>query len=325
MEMVCHISESDLTDYANRVFGSGYAISRITRLNGGAQKVVYQLDFLNGFSCMLYVWDLSMNYFREEIEDSDHDMRSYGADLFDENNRILTQLGIPTPELYDLNQEHREYAFDYALVERIDGSKAEDYFAQPDTTDKQRLFRRIGEMAARMHDCVRDVHGRPGQNKPPRKSCQQELGDNAVRQIAYAASYLPEIAAAKEGLMSVLQEFSSRIHPRTSYGLIHGELGPDHILVNPNLEPYLIDIEGVTYFDIEHEHSFLEFRFGEYYRYFRQDHLDPDRMAFYRLHHHISLIGGGLKLLHRGFPDRPFAQGIVDHHLKCALQYVHNK
>lgn len=323
MENACHLSESDLTHYTKQVFGSGYAISQITRLNGGAQKVVYQLDFLNGFSCMLYVWDLSMNYFREEIEHSDHDMRSYGADLFCENNQVLTQLGIPTPELYNLNLERREYAFDYALVERIGGGKAEDYFAHPDTAEQQRLFRQIGEMVAKMHDSARDVHGRPGQTKSPRKSCQQELVDNALRQITYAASYLPEIAAAQEGLMSVLQECSSRILPRTSYGLIHGELGPDHILVNANLEPYLIDIEGVTYFDIEHEHSFLEFRFGEHYRYFRQDHLDPDRMAFYRLHHHISLIGGGLKLLHRGFPNRQFAQGIVDHHLKCALKYVH--
>lgn len=244
--------------------------------------------------------------------------------MFAENSRILTQLGVPTPELYDLNRERREYTFDYALVERIGGGKAEDYFPHPDTVDKQRLFRRIGEMVAQLHGCSRDMPGRPGQTKPPRKTCQQQLVDNAVRQLAYAASYLSEIAAAQDKLMSVLQEFSSRIRPRTSYGLIHGELGPDHILVTPNLEPYLIDIEGVTYFDIEHEHSFLEFRFGEHYRYFCHDHLDPDRMAFYRLHHHISLIGGGLKLLHRGFPDRLFAQGIVDHHLRCALQYVHH-
>lgn len=77
MEIACHISESHLTHYAKQVFGSGYVLSQVTRVSGGAQKVVYRLDFLNGFSCMLYVWDLSMNYFREEIENSANDMRSY--------------------------------------------------------------------------------------------------------------------------------------------------------------------------------------------------------------------------------------------------------
>ncbi|OZB98459.1 phosphotransferase family protein [Paenibacillus sp. XY044] len=322
MEFACHISESDLTHYTKQVFGSDYAIRAVTRLNGGAQKVVYKLHFQNGFACMLYVWDLTMNYFREEIEHSGTDMWSYGADFFGANNRLLTQLGIATPEMYDLNQQRQRYAFDYALVECIEGSKAEDYFAHPDTAEKQRLFRRIGEVVAKLHGYEREVPGRPDHIQPPLQSCQQQLVDNAVRQLDYAAPHMPEISAAQDRLMSVLLESSSRIHPRASYGLIHGELGPDHILVNSNMEPYLIDIEGITFFDIEHEHSFLEFRFGEHYRYFRHEHLDPDRMAFYRLHHHISLIGGGLKLLHRGFPDRRFAQGIVDHHLRCALQYV---
>ena len=56
---------------------------------------------------------------------------------------------------------------------------------------------------------------------------------------------------------------------------LYMELGPDHVLINDKLEPYLIDIEGTEFFDIEHEHSFLQFRFGDYYRYLKNDTLDP--------------------------------------------------
>jgi hypothetical protein len=49
----------------------------------------------------------------------------------------------------------------------------------------------------------------------------------------------------------------------STLGFIHGELGPDHILVNESLTPFLIDIEWAMFFDIEHEHSFLELRFGD--------------------------------------------------------------
>ena len=56
----------------------------------------------------------------------------------------------------------------------------------------------------------------------------------------------------------MLHELESRIDSRKRYGFIHGELGPDHVLVTDRLEPYLIDIEGAQFFDIEHEHTFLE-------------------------------------------------------------------
>lgn len=94
------------------------------------------------------------------------------------------------------------------------------------------------------------------------------------------------------------------------------------MIVTDQLEPCLIDIEGAEFYDIEHEHSFLEMRFGEYYRYLNDVPLDENRKLFYKFHHHLSLISGGLKLVHRGFPDQQLAQGIADHHTDCALQFI---
>ncbi|CAH1058349.1 hypothetical protein PAECIP111894_04523 [Paenibacillus pseudetheri] len=54
-----------------RVFGTSYLVNRVSRMHGGAQKVVYKMECSNGFSCVLYVWDLSMNYFEEEKANED--------------------------------------------------------------------------------------------------------------------------------------------------------------------------------------------------------------------------------------------------------------
>jgi hypothetical protein len=145
---------------------------------------------------------------------------------------------------------------------------------------------------------------------------------NAKRELAYASQHIGSIGANQSKLLDIMYELESRIEPRSRYGFIHGELGPDHVLINANLEPYLIDIEGAGFFDIEHEHSFLEFRFGDFYRYLMKDTLDPHRMLFYRFHHHIGLTAGGLQLIHRGYPDQQFAKGIADHHSRCALRFI---
>jgi aminoglycoside phosphotransferase (APT) family kinase protein len=44
---------------------------------------------------------------------------------------------------------------------------------------------------------------------------------------------------------------------RQAAALVHGELGPDHVLLDRRGEPVLIDIEGATYFDVEAEHVWM--------------------------------------------------------------------
>ncbi|MEV1166956.1 phosphotransferase [Nonomuraea sp. NPDC049784] len=62
------------------------------------------------------------------------------------------------------------------------------------------------------------------------------------------------IGAAREGFESALREMAARVEPRGDHGLIHGELGPDHVLVDERDTPVLIDIEGTMFFDVEWEH-----------------------------------------------------------------------
>ena len=54
----------------------------------------------------------------------------------------------------------------------------------------------------------------------------------------------------------------NNIIPRKKYSFIHYELGPNHVLADKEDNIYLIDIDGMKFFDLEFEHSFLKFRFG---------------------------------------------------------------
>lgn len=184
------------------------------------------------------------------------------------------------------------------------------------------MFQRIGDMLADMHANERLTHGKANQSGINTEKCHHLQIKNAKRDLDYAYQHIDSIRASHSNLLDTLYELESKIEPRSRYGFIHGELGPDHVLINDKLEPYLIDIEGAEFFDIEHEHSFLQFRFGDYYRYLKNDTLDPNRMLFYRFHHHISLTSGGLRLLHRGFPNQQFAKDLTDHHSRCALRFI---
>lgn len=322
MEWTCHLDEADIQDHIAKVFGTGYVVANVTKMHGGAQKVVYKIDCRNGFACVLYVWDLATNYFQEEIAKEDMHERSFGGHSFNINNRFLREHGIQTPALYDLNTERTRYPFDYALVEYIKGQKAEAYFHHSDPRIQDQVFQRLKDMIAGMHKNERQYYGKPDQSVNRLDRCHLMQLENAKEQLSYVVQHIESIRENQDRLLALLDKLDSRINSRKRYGFIHGELGPDHILVTDQLEPYLIDIEGAQFFDIEHEHTFLELRFGEYYRYLKKEHLDPSRMLFYRLHHYISLTSGGLKLLHRGFPDQRFARNLAEYHARNTLQFI---
>ncbi|WP_342760326.1 phosphotransferase [Paenibacillus sp. PK3_47] len=221
-----------------------------------------------------------------------------------------------------MNSKRDHYSFDYAFVECVPGQNAEEYLQSEDDPGKALLLERIGELLAKMHGDVREAYGKLNAPLIQSPECHLLHVKNAEVQLAYSVQYIDEIRANRPKLLNTLYKFAEKIKPRRQYRFIHGELGPDHILFNEKLEPYLIDIEGAMFFDMEYEHCFLDLRFGEYYRYLKSEALDPDRMQFYRLHQHISLISAGLKLLHRGFPDQQFAKGLAEYHCQRVLQFI---
>ncbi|MFF2063312.1 hypothetical protein ACFVWZ_16165 [Streptomyces sp. NPDC058200] len=75
-------------------------------------------------------------------------------------------------------------------------------------------------------------------------------------------------------------------------------------------------------FDVEWEHVFPRIRFGEDYPVLHRAGLDENRLRFYRLAMHLSLVAGPLRLLEADFPDRAFMRSVVEAHLRHALAHL---
>ena len=111
---------------------------------------------------------------------------------------------------------------------------------------------------------------------------------------------------------------SSRARPPA---LVHGELSPDHVLLDRCGEPVLIDIEGAMYFDVETEHVWMRMRFGAHYAKLSRGGLDENRLRLYQLCMHLDLVAGPLRIASTSHPEREWFLSVAEHHLQRALQF----
>nr|MDQ2717881.1 aminoglycoside phosphotransferase family protein [Chloroflexota bacterium] len=72
----------------------------------------------------------------------------------------------------------------------------------------------------------------------------------------------------------------------------------------------------------EWEHVFLQLRFGKHYRWLRTHDLDDQRLQFYALAMHLSLVTGPLHLLDGDFPEREAMMGIVESNIQRVLTFL---
>jgi hypothetical protein len=152
-------------------------------------------------------------------------------------------------------------------------------------------------------------------------SCERAMLGRALTQLSEIADRDRRAADAQGRLRELLHSLAEPIEPRPTAALIHGELGPDHVLLSRNGEPVLIDIEGAMYFDVEREHVWLRMRFGRHYAQLSRGDLDEDRLRFYQLCMHLDLVAGPLEIADTSHPDREWFRDVAEHHLQRALQF----
>lgn len=157
--------------------------------------------------------------------------------------------------------------------------------------------------------------------RPAGTTCEQAVLDRALTQVTEIAERDRRAEAGHDTLTDTLHTLAARISPRTRIGLIHGELGPDHVLVEPDGTPVLIDIEGLSYFDIEREHVFTRMRFERHYNRLHRDDLDQHRLNLYQLAMHIDLVAGPLRIAESDHPERQWFLDLADSHLQQALEF----
>ncbi|MEU6147017.1 phosphotransferase [Streptomyces sp. NPDC047081] len=312
-----HLTRDDLAPLARAA--TGRTLATVTRLRGGSKKGAYRLALDDDTTAVAYVWSPDEDYWDADPPDlRDPFSHGTGFDLFTAVYDRLTAAGVRTPRLL--------YAGDgQVVVEDMAGGSLEETLRRDPPTARASLDLLAAQLG-RLHAHEGPTFGKvalvDNGGTPSAGSCEQRVTEGALRDIEEIAVRDPRAAAARDQLTDAVRALATAVRPRTRYSLIHGELGPDHVLLTPDGYPALIDIEGLLYFDVEWEHVFLRLRFQEHYEALRVPDLDEDRLRLYRLAMHLSLVAGPLRLLDGDFPDRVTFREIAEYNLRQALSLL---
>lgn len=310
---------------ARSALGGGRRLEAARRLAGGSKKGVYRLRMDDATTAIAYVWDDSENYWPAAAGDddlADPFAPGTGPDLFAAAHARLTALGVRVPALRLLDRT----GSGLAIVEDLGGRTLEALLADALQT-AARAMAGLRDALSAMHAHRAPGYGKvalvDGGGRAHGTSCEQVVLARALQDLAEAAVREPRLAAARTRLTDHLLALAAEVRPRTRHTVVHGELGPDHVLVDETGTPALIDIEGTMYFDREWEHAYLRIRLGDSYGPLSAPGLDAPRLALYTLAHHLSLTAGPLRLLDGGFPHRAMMRAIAEHNLRKALDHEH--
>jgi hypothetical protein len=311
------------------VFGRGRSLLRVERLAHGSKKGAYRLTMDDGGTALAYVWDGSEDYWQGVLpegagDSADPFSHASGLALFEAAARRLASAGVRCPEVLLADQSTSLYPADIAVVEDIAGGSLEALL-ESDPAAAERPLSVIagwlGAMAAVRSPSPGKVAFIDAGGRSPVTSCERIMLDRALAQLTEIAGRDRRAAAAQGRLEQALHSMAGPIGPRTSAALVHGELGPDHVLLDRRGEPVLIDIEGAMYFDVEVEHVFMRMRFGDHYAKLSRGGLDEDRLRFYQLCMHLDLVAGPLRIAGTSHPEREWFRSLAERHLQRALSW----
>lgn len=322
------VTREQLAGAARAALGGGRRLEAVERVAGGSKKGVYRLVMDDATTAIAYLWDDAENYWPAAEGDDDlADPFSPGLalDLFEAAHTRLDALGVRVPAIRLVDRRGAHCPADLAIVEDVRGENLEALLER-DPSAAAPVMARLGDALEAMRLHRASTYGKVAvvdQGGTSRgTSCEGVVLDRALRDLAEAAARDPRIAGARDRLRERLLTLAAAVRPRSEYAVVHGELGPDHVLVDTAGHPVVIDIEGLMYFDVEWEHVFLRIRLHDSYRPLLVDGLDEDRLALYTLAQRLSLTAGPLRLLDGDFPDRAFMAGIAEYNLQQALDLV---
>jgi len=310
-------------------FGKSRSLVRVERLAHGSKKGAYRLTMDHGGTALVYVWDDSEDYWQGVLPEGADDpadpfSHASGLTLFEAAARRLASAGARCPELLLADRSRTLYPADIAVVEDVAGGSLGALLESDPAAAERSLDVLAGWLAAMA--AVRSPW--PGKvafidagGSPPVTSCETLMLGRALAQLTEIAGRDRRAAAAQDRLEDALRSLAEPVEPRTAATLIHGELGPDHVLLDRHGDPVLIDIEGAKYFDAEAEHVWMRMRFGGHYPKLRPGGLDEDRLRFYQLCMHLDLVAGPLRIADTSHPERDWFRSLAEQHLQRALRF----
>lgn len=316
----------DVRDLVTEHFGAGRRPAALDRLAGGSKKGVYRLRLDDRTTTILYVWAAGENYWPPSPTVPDDPFTdASGAELFAVNHAALTAAGVRTPRLLMLDRDGRYLDADLALVEDA-GAVTLEALMEQDPAAAATPLSTLGDALRRLHTTRGPQYGKLAAiargDAPQARRTEDIIEDRALRHLDAAAARDARLADAHDRIGGHVRRLRHAITPRQEYGLIHSELGPDHVLVTPAGEPAMIDIEGLAYFDVEWEHAWLRMRFGDAYWALRPVDLDPNRLEFYQYAQILDLIEGPLRIADTDFPDRRWMLDLAEWNITKALAAI---
>ncbi|GAB4054108.1 phosphotransferase family protein [Catellatospora paridis] len=317
------LQPDDFHDLVTDQFGTDRRLVALDRLTGGTKKGVYRLRLDDQTTTIAYVWAPGENYWPPSPTVPDDPFTdASGAELFAVSHTALTAAGVRVPRLLMLDRDGRHVDADIALTEDA-GTVTLEQLMERDPTAAAAPLAALGDALRRMHTSIGSRYGKlaavdRGEASPQRRA-EDVIVDRALGHLHDAAGHDDRIADAHDRIAAHVRRLRGAVTARETYGLVHGELGPDHVLVTPDGEPVLIDIEGLTHFDVEWEHAFLHLRFGDAYPLLRPVDLDPHRCELYRYAQVLSLIEGPLRIAGTDFPDRQWMLDLAEWNIAKAL------
>ncbi|MGC4758941.1 aminoglycoside phosphotransferase [Micromonospora trifolii] len=319
------LQSDELHDLVAEQFGSKTRLTGLERLTGGSKKGVYRLGLDDQKTVILYVWAAGENYWPPSPTVPDDPFTdASGAELFAANHAALTAAGVRVPRLLMLDRDGRYLDADMALLED-GGALRLETLMERDPAAAAAPLSMLGDALRRMNTTFGPDYGRlaaiaQGEASQTRRT-EEIILDRALGHLD-AAARDPRLADAHHRIAAHLNHLHDRVAPRREYALVHGELGPDHVLVTPAGEPVMIDVEGLSYFDVEWEHAWLQMRFGEAYPALRPVDLDADRLELYRYAQVLSLIEGPLRIADTDFPGRRWMRDLAERNIAKALAAI---
>lgn len=325
IENICPIKVEYLNKCMKEIFGNKSEIKEIKKLTGGVQKSTYKIECITGEKAILHIWDISHEVFSEKHKDKNTDILiTNSANLFKVNNEFMMKNNINTPKILKIDITKQLYPFEYAFVEYISNIDMWEIICSKDENRKERILNKLNEQLIKLHSHKRSKFGNLKNEKETAKSFEKIIYDQTINELDYLIANNREIKENQQKIMKTLNRMYENLKPRKEFTLVHGELAPNHILINEEDEVYFIDIEGMKYRDIEFEHSFLEFLFGENYRHIKSNKIDETRRIFYKYHLHLSFAYGHLKILREMKYEGSENLGeIVEYNIKEALKLLY--
>jgi pterin-4a-carbinolamine dehydratase len=316
--MRAFLGVDDLGELVREVFGSDRRPVGLDRLAGGTKKGVYRLRLDDATTTILYYWAPAENYWPEVASvPGDPFADPGGAERFRVNHQALAGAGVRVPEML-------LWKSDLALVEDA-GELTLERLMESDPSAAAGPLASLGAALRRMHTTYRPHYGPLTLRTPPERPAEDLIVDRALVHLDAVATQDARLAAARHRIADHLLALRERVSPRQTYALVHGELGPDHVLITSSGEPVMIDIEGLIAFDVEWDLAWTEMRFEEAYPLLGPVPPDPARLDLYRYAQVLSLIEGPLRIAGTDFPERQWMLDLAEWNIGKALAPIERK